>query len=39
MALEKFRNPTSERIVTVTTIRELMLVTLTRNIEPITATK
>ena len=39
MALEKFRNPTSERRVTVTTIRELMLVTLTRNIEPITATK
>lgn len=39
MALEKFRNPTSERIVTVTTIRELTLVTPTHNIEPITATK
>lgn len=38
MALEKFRNPTSERIVTVTTIRELVLVRLTHNIEPITIT-
>ena len=31
MVLKKFRNPTSERIVTVTIIRELILVTLTHN--------
>ena len=39
MVLEKFRNPTSERIVTVTIIRELILVTLTHNIEPIYSNK
>ena len=31
MVLKKFRNPTSERIVTVTIVRELILVTLTHN--------
>lgn len=37
MVLKKFRNPISERIVTVTIIRELILVTLTHN--QFTATK